>query len=229
MADTDLWLMRQQHTDPVELMQTTLDGRQAQIHTAMPGQIVSFDPKTMTATVQPALQFVLRQPEDGTQTPTTIKPVQDVPVHFPGGGGHLMTFPIKPGDDCLLIFAERQIDNWFESGGVRRINDWRMHDISDAIALVGVRSKPAVPSNVSTSTVQLRSDDGVTVVEIDGANQAVKVTASNVTVGASGGKLGVLGTAPVAKPTMTGATGNAVLKELLQFLQSRGDLVDNTT
>lgn len=167
-----------------EMHQSALDGRQAQIHTAMPGHIVSYNPAAMTVTVQPDIQGVLRNP-DGTKLMVAISPIADVPVCFPGGGGHILTFPIGPGDDCLIMFAERSIDNWFQHGGTQSPSDFRMHDINDAFVLVGVRSQPkrlgasgttrAAAPPASAGTVQLRSDDGQTYIEIDGAGHAVNV------------------------------------------------------
>jgi hypothetical protein len=122
---------RQHQTDDFEAAQTHADARQAQIHTSMPGKIVSFDPKTMTAVVQPALQSMQKQ-NDGSAKPVDIHPIADVPVHFPGGGGHAMTFPVKVGDECMIQFAERSIDNWHQHGGTQQPSDYRMHDINDA-------------------------------------------------------------------------------------------------
>src|SRR4029077_19340866 len=157
---------RQRHADNIETIQTHLDGRQAQIHTAQPGHIVSYDPETMTASVQLGLQAVNRN-VDGTLEPMAIHPVTDVPVHFPGGGGHTLTFPVKVGDECLVIFSERNIDAWHQHGGVQQPMDYRMHDINDCFALVGVRSQANKLSNVSPNTVQLRSDDGTSFVDLD--------------------------------------------------------------
>ena len=251
-GDTNTTLdLRQTTADDLEALQTVLDGRQAQIHTGMPGIIVSFNATAVTAVVQPAIQAIQSKP-DGTRQPMSISPIHDVPVHFPGGGGHTLTFPVKPGDECWLSFSERSIDNWFQHGGTLQPSDWRMHDITDAVAHVGVRSQPNLPAGgVDPDTVQLRSDDKKTVVQVDGknqaitlyangageavvfvdgANQAVTLKAENVMVGDTGNKLGVLGTAPVAKGTITGSyNGNVALKNLLQFLQSRGDIIDGST
>lgn len=48
-----------------------------------------------------------------------------------------MTFPVKPGDGCLLIFAERSLDEWKDGGGEVTPNDPRAMDLSDAVALMG--------------------------------------------------------------------------------------------
>jgi len=167
---------RQIHADDLEVSHTEHDGRQAQIHTSMPGKIVSYDAAKMTATVQPCLQG-FRTMMDGSRQPVTISPIQDVPVHFPGGGGHIFTFPVKGGDECLIVFSERSIDNWHQHGGVQQPSDWRMHDINDAFVMVGTRSQPGVPPGVDPDTVQMRSDDKKTIVQIDGKNKAITLYA----------------------------------------------------
>jgi hypothetical protein len=179
----DLWELRQHSADETEMLQTALDQRQLQIHTATPAQIVSYNPSTMTATVQPALRIIQRQ-TDGTQVPRVIQAIQDVPVGFPGGGGYLLTFPVQPGDECLLVFCERQIDNWHQHGGIQTPTDFRLHDISDAVALVGLRSQPNRLAGASGSTVQLRSDAGNLVIELDGSAGNVNITGNLHVTGA---------------------------------------------
>ena len=62
---------------------------------------------------------LLAKPEGGADlVPLPILP--DVPVMFFGGGGMTITAPIKPGDECLVIFADRCIDGWWWLGGVHK-------------------------------------------------------------------------------------------------------------
>lgn len=183
---------RQRHTDPFEARESHHDRRQASIHTGMPGIIVSYDPGTMTATVQPALQGISTE-INGTRKAVDISPIYDVPVHFPGGGGFLLTFPVKAGDECWLKFSERSLDNWHQQGGTQLPSDWRMHDINDAVCEVGVRSQPQVPGGgsstarnagtpISGSTTQLRTDDGTTVIDLDGPNQTITLKSKDVKI-----------------------------------------------
>lgn len=174
---------RQLKADPLETQRTIDDGHQAQIHTAMPGHIVAFNANAMTATVQLGIKGI-RTKKDGTREQVTISQLQDVPVLFHGGGGHTLTLPISPDDECLVVFAERSIDNWWQQGGVQDSTDWRMHDINDGFAIVGLRSTPNVLGAggtapiTNTSTVQLRSNDGKTVVQVDGPNKAITLYAN---------------------------------------------------
>lgn len=144
--------------DRLEALQTMLDGRQSSIWTAMPGIIDTFDAAAMTCTVQVALQGKQLK-SDGTTKDITISILPDVPVVFPGGGGYTLTFPVKKGDECLVVFSSRCIDSWWQNGSVQPLAELRMHDLSDGFALVGVRSQPH-KFTVSTTASELRNDAG---------------------------------------------------------------------
>jgi hypothetical protein len=135
---------------------------QKDIHTSLPGQIVSFDAATQTATVKPLIQ---RQLVDGTVI--DIPDCQDVPVHHPRGGNIAFTFPVAAGDECLLCFSERAIDFWHENGGAQLPSEYRMHDYSDAFAFVGFSSKPNAIKNVATDAAELRTLDGKTRIRLE--------------------------------------------------------------
>lgn len=64
----------------------------------------------------------------------------DCPVFTLNGGGASLTFPISKGDTCIILFNDRNIDNWYLSGKVDVPRDTRIHNISDGIILVGIRS-----------------------------------------------------------------------------------------
>lgn len=79
------------------------------IHTAMPGTVISFDPSTGLASVQPIMKF--KKPDGATMD---YPKLTGVPVVFPQALGQqaTMAFPVKPGDGCLIIIAEQSIDYW---------------------------------------------------------------------------------------------------------------------
>ena len=119
--------------------QAQIDNKLMDVHTALPAIIISFDPEKRTVSAQPTIQRVFSEGE-GKAGADNLPPCVDVPVVFPMGGGYELTFPINKGDECLLIFAERCIDSWFETGRPSEPADFRQHDLSDAFAIVGVRS-----------------------------------------------------------------------------------------
>lgn len=162
--------------DNQEALRLALEGHQTQVWTALPGIIESFDAGAVTCVVQPAIKAQVRAPDGSTQW-VALPLLLDCPVVFPRGGGCTLTFPIAQGDECLVVFASRCIDSWWTSGGVQVQSEFRMHDLSDGFCLPGPFSQATKISGISTTTVQLRSNDGSTFVELDPAGKIVNVTA----------------------------------------------------
>lgn len=102
----------------------------------------SFDPETQTASVRPALK---------RSSSVSLPAIPDVPVFFPGGTGSGITWPVSAGDECLLIFADFDIDRWFETAEASEPDSARQHALADAFAFVGFRSRPNAIQNMSDS------------------------------------------------------------------------------
>lgn len=110
------------------------------------GRIQSYNVTKHTAQVQILFKRVLPD--------LTIKSYPlliDVPVVTLQGGGGSLQFPIAAGDHCLLLFSDRRIDEWFQNGSESAPASPRLHDMSDAFALVGINALnstlPAAPTN----------------------------------------------------------------------------------
>lgn len=209
-----------------------------QLRVAMPGIVQSFDPDAVTCTVLPAIRGII--PTQVGVNPSDLPLLVDVPVIFPHGGGCTMTFPVKRGDECLLIFSDRCIDFWWQNGGVQEPVDPRQHDLSDAFAIIGPQSQAKKISGISTSAAQFRSDDGSTYFEINPATKKIKLVApggfdvvapesnfsAKVTIAGlltwAGGMVGTIASGTAAK--VTGAI------EFLGTLKSNGkDISDQHT
>ncbi len=142
------------------------------------GTIQSFNAATQEAIVQIVWQQVTSTKPDGTQTLAQFPLLLNVPVQFPSGGGFTLTFPVNSGDECIVLFNDAQIDNWLINGAIVPPSIDRVHDLSDAIAIVGIRNNTRALVALSTTSAQLRSDDGSTFVEVNGAG--VKVHSGSV-------------------------------------------------
>ena len=99
----------------------------ASLHCALPGTVVSFDANSQTAVIQPAV----KQMHEGREIALPL--LKDVPVFMP------VSFTVNPGDACLVIFADCDIDRWFETGEAEVPGSSRMHSLSDGFAFVGFR------------------------------------------------------------------------------------------
>jgi hypothetical protein len=167
---------RERYEDHQEAFRAAMDGRQAQIWTSTPAIVESFDGNTLRA--KPAIQEKVRA-KDGTVSDVNLPLLIYCPVVFPTGGGYVLTFPIKPGDEVLIVFASRCIDNWWKQGGVQKQAEMRMHDISDGFAIPGPLSDPRKVSNVSTTATVLRSMDNLLNVTLDSSIQKILINATN--------------------------------------------------
>lgn len=163
--------------DATTALEVAMRGAQGRMWTALPGIIQSFDAAKMTCSVQPALQGTLSDPKTGKATNVNLPLLVDCPVQFPSGGGVTLTLPIAESDECLIIFASRCIDAWWQNGGIQPPMVYRMHDLSDGYVIPGIWSQPRVLSGVSTSKAQLRSTDGSTMIELDPDSQRINLVA----------------------------------------------------
>ncbi|MBQ2285553.1 MAG: hypothetical protein II244_07810 [Clostridia bacterium] len=57
-----------------------------------------------------------------------------------------ITCPINQGDECVLLFSDREIESWFINGEVNPEGYPRMHALTDCVAIFGIRSIPKMIS-----------------------------------------------------------------------------------
>jgi len=165
-------LSRQTDDESPDLVDVILDAirsNQLELNSVMPGTIVSYDAANQTAVVQPSFKITYFEP-GGTESRAEI---DDVRVIFPRSGQQGLVFPVSAGDSVLLLFSQRSLDDWLDEGGEVELSDTRLHNINDAIALVGFASiaerlDPA-PAN---DRVELRGEK-VFIGDLDQAEQSL--------------------------------------------------------
>lgn len=116
------------------------------------GKIRDFDSSTQTASalVNYKKTFAKRQSDGTYQKELKEYPILlDCPVISLKGNGNScgLTMPIKPDDDCVVMFADRDIDNWYAGGNGSQLSTNRLHSLSDGIILCGVSRKNSVIEN----------------------------------------------------------------------------------
>lgn len=178
--------IRARFDDGTEAMEALAAAVQAKIWTAVPCTIVSVNFDKQTCVVQPTVKSAVRK-ADGSQEWQALPVIQDAPLHFPGGGGVSLTFPVKAGDEALAVISSRPIDAWHQSGGEQQQTATTMHDLSDAMVMVGFRSNPKALPSVSGDAVQLRSDDGTASLSLKPDGQMDIATPGAVNIAAASG------------------------------------------
>lgn len=144
------------------------------------GTVQSFDSsnQTVTATVNYKKVFLEMQSDNTYKNVLVDYPILiDAPVVILGGGPWKLTFPISAGDECLILFNDRDIDNWFSSGQVAAPATQRMHSFSDGIVLVGLLSMSNSIGSYDSTRAVLKNHDGGAMVGVSDT----KVKLSNET------------------------------------------------
>ena len=152
------------------------------------GEIVSFNPSTQTAEVQ----IKMLRPYNGELKKYPI--LLDCPCVVLGGGKGRVTFPIEKGDSCVVLFNDKDIDNWYASGQTMQPRSTRMHSFSDAIALVGLHNKlnkisdylsDGTELKYGSSTIKLQ-DNKITIsngtAQIEMSSGSITITGNDVSV-----------------------------------------------
>lgn len=172
---------RERLDDPEESLRMALEDFQSQIWTALPGVVSGVDLEKQTVSVQPSIQGSVSS-EDGSTQSVNLPLLVDVPICWPRAGGFALTFPVKTGDEVLVVFASRCIDSWWQSGGVGAQAEVRMHDLSDGFAILAPTSQPKKIASVSSANVQLRDEAGTTFLEITPDGKARLVAATQIDI-----------------------------------------------
>lgn len=128
------------------------------------GTVQSFDPikQLAKATINYKKTYFLPNAAGVYEPITKDYPViVDAPVIVLGGGTGVLTFPITKGDECLILFNDRDIDNWLTGSSNSPVKTGRLHSYTDAILLVGLRSLANVVTTYNSTEPEFRTKDGV--------------------------------------------------------------------
>lgn len=183
-----------------EILRSAMESSQATSWSCMPAIVESVDFAKNTISAQVAIRPKVTD-ENGDVIDVNIPVLVDVPICFTRGGGYSVTVPISVGDNVLINFADRCIDAWWQNGGIQNQEVMRVHDLSDGFAVLCPSSQDKLLSGVSASSLQVRSDDGGTVIDVK--TGAVTITATTVKVV---GNLEVTGTTKITGAVTASST-----------------------
>jgi hypothetical protein len=142
---------------------------------ALPARIVSYErhPENR-AVVQPMVAMLTTE---GATVPRAQ--INGVPVLLLGGGGHMLSFNLKPGDFGWLVANDRDISLFMQSFTNASPNTVRFHSFEDAIF---------IPDAMRDFTINDEDADNVVLQTLDGKyrvtiwDDRVKITADDTTV-----------------------------------------------
>lgn len=173
----------------VQSVKDTVKESSGDMHTAFPGEIVSVDYATGTATVLPKIK--LKTTNGGK---IDFPQISGVPICIPQGSaqGTVIAYPVNPGDGCLLVIAEQSLDYWMYG---RDTDTDLAFDITNAMCIPGLFPKvsPILAEACSSNSVIISSggaslrvgNGGVSVIgslTVSGSINAQSVSAGGVSL-----------------------------------------------
>lgn len=138
-----------------------------QTRTAIPGIIdsVNMDGTSLkNVNVQIAINAFVTDSDNYTVTAQEYPVIPNVPVVMPrsANAGYSVNIPVTKGDSVLLVFGDRSIDNWQSTGSVAAPAEQimpRLHDITDAIAIVGLGADTQPIPNFNNDAIEIRTPE----------------------------------------------------------------------
>ena len=144
-----------------------------EIHTSLPGEIISFDATTGMAVVKPNGKYTT---SDGKVLDYPM--ITEVPFVFPfcQQAGVGMAFPVNKGDSCIIIISEVELDEW--RSGAQSEGSLRF-DLTSAMAVPGLLwgGGDLIAKAVKENTVVL----GASGVELAVSGNGVEVKVDSIT------------------------------------------------
>lgn len=200
---------------------------------ALPGIIKKYDYKKQMADIE--------LPPDVLSDGYTMKmpTLSGVPVLFPRCGGASITFPVKQGDGCLVVFLDRDSRQWFGGTPKEKPQTGRAHSLNDAVAFVGLMpfSQEGAATNnndlkieYSGSKIRLTPDK---IIHIE-AGKKINVKTDNIVIECKSADVTVKENAIVSCKSLAITSTNNISAKCVNFnltgkMQVTGDIVSDGT
>lgn len=153
------------------------------------GTIQTFNSADCTAQIQINYPRVFVQMDSAGVTKNETQPyplLMQVPCVVLSGGAAGLTFPISPGDSCVVLFNDRDFSNWFASGATTAPPaSLDHHGMGNGIAIVGIRSAANPIAGYDTTHAKLYNGNtqvavSASKVKIDNSTYNLKTELTNL-------------------------------------------------
>lgn len=128
-------------------------------HTVLVGRVLSYDKDRNEADIKPIVKQRFNGP-DGDNRYQEFPVLPGLPVLQSEYGSWSLKAALKPGQEVLVLVAERSIDEWYLTGNAQvEPRDPRRFDLQDAFVLPGVRrASEVIP--VTANALVIGNSDG---------------------------------------------------------------------
>ena len=177
-------------TTPDALNIMTSDYLQQNLHCAKPALIQNLnfkDNKLISIDAQPVIRRLITDQNTNKKTTQALPVIKNIPYTMPQSQtlGLSIRIPVQIGDECLLIFADRSLDNWQERGGFQDpVEDTipRKHDLTDAIAILGISSNITAIDNYNNDVIEISNKEHDTVFKLSDTDIDATVKNANFNI-----------------------------------------------
>ena len=160
-----------------DIMMTSLDLLQEEIHTAMPGQVTAYDPQTQLADVQLMIKKPQFDDADNRLDPVSFPVLPKVPVRWPQAGGFAFVLPMQIGDFVWVTFSELGTGEFRTTGQESEPLDIGRHTITYPYCSPG-----APPDNMAITDNTVQGGTGAMIGQIGTTNQ-ITITHGGIQLG----------------------------------------------
>jgi hypothetical protein len=149
-------------TSLTEVLETVFGVQLAAFQTSLPARVVSYDPATQKARVQPTVKVWLPTADEAVDVEESL-PDLIVPVLPMRGGGFYIHMPLAPGDRVTVLVHDVDWGEWYAYGAIRGGDDRRLHDLAHSVAIpMGLSPKAQVLSGLGAN-LELGKEGGLKV------------------------------------------------------------------
>ena len=166
-----------------------------QINTCIPAVVDTFDAATQRISARPAIRGKFINPDDFSVQYFDYPKITNIPLSLqwsPNVGG--ITYPIKSGDICTLIFSQRSLDNFLISGKTSdpfdpadaKYTEIRLFDLTDAMCFPGIITNNLQIQGYNNDAIEVRTADGLKKVSVSENELTLQAGASIMKVTEAG-------------------------------------------
>lgn len=130
--------------------------------------------------VDPQIQLVERV--KGVETPRDISPLSRVPIGMFKAGGFVLTLPVAVGDEGIIVFSDRGLSVWKETGKKNPPRETHFHDLSDGVFMPFPTSKGGAIQNFDSSSLYAGMEDQSAYLQISPGGEAKIHAATKLTL-----------------------------------------------
>ncbi len=110
----------------LQLLKSATNKNAAELNCTKIGIIQEFYPESLTVKVLIAHKKLMGLNPDGSQILKDYPPIYAKVCYC----NPFVSYPIKQGDECVLLFSDRELESWFINGDVNPQNYPRMHNLT---------------------------------------------------------------------------------------------------